>query len=186
MTIDLGTGDGRAVLATAASEPTSLVIGLDAADAAMAESSRRATRARTSNALFVVASAEAIPAELIGIADRVTVRFPWGSLLRGCVGLDETVTAGIAALVAPGGTLELLLAPIARDGLAGVPTEPGDVLHAAAVAFGAHGFELIEGRPASAAEIAASCSTWAKRLGSVGNRSAVRPVMLVRLRSSAR
>ena len=186
MTIDVGTGDGRAVLATAAAEPTSLVIGLDAAAASMAESSRRAARARLSNALFVVAAAESIPAELCAIAQRVSVRLPWGSLLRGCVGIDAAVTVGIASLVAPGGELDLLLAPIARDGLAGVPTEPGDVVRATAGAFGAFGFALIEGRAATSGELAASRSTWAKRLLSGGGAAGARPVMLIRLRSSAR
>jgi 16S rRNA (adenine(1408)-N(1))-methyltransferase len=40
--IDLGTGDGRHVLALAAARPDTLVIGVDANAAGMAESSRRA------------------------------------------------------------------------------------------------------------------------------------------------
>lgn len=185
MTIDVGVGDGRAVLATAATEPKSLVIGLDADAASMAESSRRAARGRATNALFVVAAAEAIPAELCGLAERVTVRFPWGSLLRGCLGLDSGVAAGVASLVAPDGELELLLAPNQRDRLAGVPTEPGEVVRAAAAAFAGFGFTLVAGRRASALELAASRSTWAKRL-LAGGSSADRTVTLVRLRSSAR
>ena len=208
MTIDIGAGDGRAVIATALAEPTSLVIGLDADAASMVESSRRAVRGRVSNALFVVAAAEALPAELVGIAERVTIRFPWGSLLRGCLGLDNAVTAGIASLARdatripklarratfstepapePGCSphLELLLAPNARDGLAGMPTEPGAVVRAAAAAFAPYGFELVEGRPATAEEVAASRSTWAKRLLR-GGTSLERPVTLVRLRSSPR
>lgn len=185
MTIDVGAGDGRAVLATAAAEPTSLVIGLDAVAASMAESSRRAARARLTNALFVVAAAEAIPAELVGLADLVTVRFPWGSLLRGCLGLDEAVTSGISSLVASRGELELLIAPIARDRLDGIPTELDNVVRAAAATFGRFGLERIEGRQATPAEVATSRSTWAKRLLANGS-SADRPVTLVRLRSSTR
>jgi 16S rRNA (adenine(1408)-N(1))-methyltransferase len=185
VTIDVGAGDGRAVLATAAAQPTSLVIGLDADAASMVESSRRAARGRAPNALFVVAAAEALPPELVGIAARVTIRFPWGSLLRGCLGLDTAATAGIASLVAPDGQLELLLAPIARDGLADVPTEPGEVVRAAATTFDRFGFEVVEGRRAAAGELAASRSTWARRLLSTGS-SSDRPVTLVRLRSSRR
>jgi 16S rRNA (adenine(1408)-N(1))-methyltransferase len=189
--IDLGAGDGRAVLATAAAEPSTLVIGVDAAAASMAESSRRAaragraTRGAPSNVLFVVAAAEAIPSELVGIAERVRVQLPWGSLLRGCLGLDNRVAAGIASLVAPGGELKLLLAPIERDGLAAVPTDPGEVIRAVAAAFAAFGLVLAEGRPATAEELGASHSTWAKRLLSAGS-AASRPVTLVRLRSSPR
>jgi 16S rRNA (adenine(1408)-N(1))-methyltransferase len=185
VTIDVGTGDGRAVLAIAAAEPTTLVIGMDAVASSMAEASRRAARAAAKgglrNALFVVASAEAPPSELRAIADRVTVLFPWGSLLRGCLGVDAAVAAGIAGLLAAGGDLDLLLAPAARDGLAGVPAEPVDIGTAAAAAFGPHGLSLVEARVATDAEIRASRSTWARRLLPGGPPD--RPVTLVRLRS---
>jgi 16S rRNA (adenine(1408)-N(1))-methyltransferase len=60
--LDLGTGDGRAVLAAAAARPDALVIGVDASAAAMAESSRRAARrGALPNALFAVAAAEHPP-----------------------------------------------------------------------------------------------------------------------------
>jgi 16S rRNA (adenine(1408)-N(1))-methyltransferase len=60
--IDLGTGDGRFVLAEAAARPDTLVIGLDADPAGMAEASRRAARRNAlPNALFAVAAAEHPP-----------------------------------------------------------------------------------------------------------------------------
>ena len=169
MTIDVGTGDGRAVLATAAREPSTLVLGMDASAVSMAESSRRAAgpvrKGGLENARFVVAAAECPPAALTGLADLVTVRFPWGSLLRGCAGLDTTVAAGLAGLVAPRGTLELLLAPAARDGLGDVPTTAVGLVDAAASAFAGRGFTVVEAGQASAAKLAASGSTWARRLG---------------------
>ena len=62
MVIDLGTGDGRHVLAFAAARPDTLVIGIDANAAGMAEASRRAARRRAlPNALFAVAAAEHPP-----------------------------------------------------------------------------------------------------------------------------
>jgi 16S rRNA (adenine(1408)-N(1))-methyltransferase len=169
VTIDVGTGDGRAVLAAAARDPRALALGLDAVAAAMAEASRRAARpARKGglpNAAFVLASAEAPPAPLRGLADLVTVRFPWGSLLRGCIGRDAAVAAGLAGLVGPHGTLELLLAPAARDHLEGVPIEASDLAGASAGAFAPFGLEVAVARPATDAEVAASGSTWARRLG---------------------
>jgi len=177
VTIDAGTGDGRAVLAAAAREPATLVLGLDANAASMAEASRRAARpARKggrSNAGFIVASAEAAPAELRGLANLVTVRFPWGSLLRGVVGRDEAVAAGLASLVAAGGRIELLVAPVERDGLDGVPTSAEALVTGAASAFRPQGFRIeCTGQPA-AAEIRALGSTWARRLD--------RPATLIRL-----
>ena len=62
MAIDLGTGDARYVLRTAAEQPDTLVIGLDADAAAMAAASRRAARRDAlPNALFAVAAAEHPP-----------------------------------------------------------------------------------------------------------------------------
>jgi 16S rRNA (adenine(1408)-N(1))-methyltransferase len=162
VTIDAGTGDGRAVLAAAAREPTALVLGLDANAASMAEASRRAAaparKGGVANAAFVVAAAEAPPTELQGIADLVTVRFPWGSLLRGVVGRDAAVAAGLAGL-------ELLVAPIERDGLDGVPTSTAGLIEGAAATFGPHGFAIESISRPTVAEVKATGSTWARRLG---------------------
>jgi 16S rRNA (adenine(1408)-N(1))-methyltransferase len=178
VTIDIGTGDGRAVLDTAGCEPATLVLGLDANAGAMVEASRRAAgpalKGGRENARFIVAAAEAPPGALAGTADLVTVRFPWGSLLRGCVGLQPAVAAGVASLVASSGKLELLLAPSTRDGLEGVPTDIEAVVGAAARAFVPHGLELLVGRPGTPEEIAGSGSTWAKRLGAGRSVTVVR------------
>jgi 16S rRNA (adenine(1408)-N(1))-methyltransferase len=175
VTIDMGTGDGRAVLAAAAREPTTLALGIDANAAAMAEASRRAARATRKggldNARFVLAAAESLPDDLAGRAALVTVLFPWGSLLRGCVGLDDAVACGVAGLVAPGGVLELLLAPAERDRLAGVPTSEGAIIEGASRTFEAHGLAVVVARTATPAEIAATGSSWARRLGVAGRRN---------------
>jgi 16S rRNA (adenine(1408)-N(1))-methyltransferase len=104
------------------------------------------------------------------------------SLLRGCVGADELVAAGVAGLVADGGTLELLLAPSSRDGLDGVPTEATTLADAVSATFVGRGFEVVLARPATGDEIAASGSTWARRLGAGrSNGAADRIAVLVRL-----
>jgi 16S rRNA (adenine(1408)-N(1))-methyltransferase len=170
------------VLAAAAREPRTLVIGLDASAAAMAEASRRAAgparKGGLPNAAFVLAAAEAMPEELCGVAQLVTVQFPWGSLLRGCVGGDERVAAGIAGLLAPNGRLQVLLAPSVRDGLDGVPVEADELAAAVRTAFARHSLELDVARPATEAEVVASGSSWARRLRS--QRPEDRAVMLMR------
>jgi hypothetical protein len=182
VTIDVGTGDGRTVLA-AARDPRTFAIGLDASAPAMAESSRRAARpARKGglpNAAFILAAAEAPPAILCGAAGLVTVRFPWGSLLRGCVGLDDAVAAGVAGLVARDGLLELLLAPSERDRIDRVPIEAEALTAAVAGTFARFGLVLDVARPATDGEVEASGSTWARRLRS--QRPDDRGVMLFRL-----
>ena len=154
----------------------------------MAEASRRAAgptrKGGLPNAQFIVAAAEVVPPVLRGTAGRVTVTLPWGSLLRGCLGADDVVAEGIAGLVAPGGSLELLLAPSSRDGLDGLPLAPAKIVDAVRATFARFGMDLAIAREATDAEIAASASTWARRLRS--QRPADRAVMLVRLvRSTA-
>ena len=168
---------------TAAREPRTLAIGMDAVAAAMADASRRAAgparKGGLPNAAFIVAAAEDPPEVLAASADLVTVSFPWGSLLRGCLGGDDAVAAGVAGLVRPGGSIQLLLAPARRDGLDGIPTSPGAIAAAADGTFARFGMDLSEARPATDAEIEASASTWARRLRS--QRPADRAVMLIRL-----
>jgi len=176
VTIDLGTGDGRHVLAAAAARPDTLVIGVDANAAGMAESSRRALRrSALPNALFAVAAAERPPEALRGLAGSLTITFPWGSLLRGVLGGDDAVLAGVAALLAPGATVAALVSVVPRDGVPPVP--PEDRL---AAAYAAHGLALVEARPATGDEVAASGSSWAKRLRAGSDRPVTR--LLCRLR----
>jgi 16S rRNA (adenine(1408)-N(1))-methyltransferase len=168
VTVDLGTGDGRFVLASAVANPDRLVVGMDPVAGAMAQTSRRAARpARRGgvpNALFVVASAEAVPAELRGTADLVTVNLPWGSLLRGALALDAQAAAGIVALVRPAGRVELLLAPNGRDALT-VDIDVEARLEGALVAdWHALGLELEDACVATAEQLAAVRTTWARRL----------------------
>jgi 16S rRNA (adenine(1408)-N(1))-methyltransferase len=157
------------VLAAAAADPTQLVIGVDASADAMAEASRRAARPASRgglpNALFVVAAAEAVPRELQGIADLLTVNLPWGSLLRGVLALDASAAAGIACIVAPHGRVEVLLAPAARDRLQAEIDVEARVSNGLADDWRRLGLELREGRPATDDEIAAARSSWAGRLG---------------------
>jgi 16S rRNA (adenine(1408)-N(1))-methyltransferase len=89
--LDLGTGDGRYVRDVARQEPLTGVIGVDLCAANLRQSSRVAA----GNALFVVADALALPNELRGLADRVTIHFPWGSLLRGLLQGEDRLLAGL-------------------------------------------------------------------------------------------
>lgn len=164
---DIGTGDSRAVLARAAAEPASLVIGVDAAASAMTESSRRAARRGPSNAIFLAAGAESLAdTALAGRVNLVTVSFPWGSLLRGVVGLDEAALSGVAALVAPGGRAEALASIVPSDGIDGIATLDATCEPQIWAAWAREGLDLVSMRPATTTEIAASRSSWARRLGS--------------------
>ena len=118
--VDVGTGDGRYVVRTAAADPSALVIGVDPNVAGLGAGYRDAHKRRLDNTLFVVASAEALPAELSGIADEVRVHFPWAGLLDAVVHPDPVVATNLASLLRPGGRLVLALSVIPRDGVADV------------------------------------------------------------------
>jgi 16S rRNA (adenine(1408)-N(1))-methyltransferase len=177
--VDVGTGDGRAVLDRAVREPTTLVVGVDASAAAMATASRRAARNGPHNALFLSDGAERLAdSPLTGQADLVTVTFPWGSLLRGVVGLDAAALAGVAALPRPGGRLLVLASAVPSDGVAGMHCLDESALPAISAAWRIAGLEVTSFRPATPEEVAGSGSTWARRLRTApaGRHVDARPV----------
>ena len=155
-------------MAWARAEPDAFVIGIDATAAAMAETSRRAARpgqrGGVSNALFVVAAAERPPRELLGIADELTINFPWGSLLRGALALDDAAACGIAALLKPGTRLAALVSVTPRDGLGLAPMDEPGAADQLAGRWAHHGLRLDAVCPAAEADVAATRSTWARRL----------------------
>jgi hypothetical protein len=143
-------------------------VGIDPVAATMAEASRRAAaparKGGLPNARFVVASAETLPLGLEGVAGLVTVNLPWGSLLRGALAVDPTAACGIASLVAPGGHVDMLLAPAARDGLAADVDVEARLADGLGEDWRALGLELVAASPATAAHVAERPTTWARRL----------------------
>jgi 16S rRNA (adenine(1408)-N(1))-methyltransferase len=173
------------VLAAAAAQPDRLVVGVDANAAGMATASRRAaarpSRGGLPNALFVVAAVEALPAELDGVADLVTVHFPWGSLLRGLLGADPATMSSLTRVLRPGAALQLLVSSTARDHSVGVAPIQAATLQALADSYAAWGLTVTEARPATVADVATAHSSWGKRLGA-GTR---RPAWLLQARFAA-
>lgn len=165
MVADIGTGDGRAVLARARAEPASLVLGVDAAAGAMAEASGRVARRGPPNAIFLAAGAETLgDTVLAGRIDLVTVMFPWGSLLRGVLGLDEKALAGVAALVSPRGRLEVLASVVPSDRIEGIASLDATWEPSICRAWAAAGLDLLSMRLATSDEVIVSRSSWARRL----------------------
>ena len=137
----------------------------------MAEASRRAARRPPKgglpNAVFVAAGVEMLPHELAGRADLVTVRFPWGSLLRGALGLDVPAAAAIARLVAPTGALEMAVSVQDRDavgpGRSAGPFGDRDIERIRR-AYAGLGLELCDVRPLGLEDLTDLHSSWARRL----------------------
>jgi 16S rRNA (adenine(1408)-N(1))-methyltransferase len=87
------------------------VIGIDPVAAAMADASRRAAakpaRGGLGNILFLQASLENLGGALDGLADLVTVNYPWGSLLRAVALPDTTLLKRLATLAKQGAAFEI-------------------------------------------------------------------------------
>jgi hypothetical protein len=135
----------------------------------MAEPSRRAARAPDKgglpNLLFAVAAAEAPPEPLRGHADEVLLLFPWGSLLRGALAVDDAAAAGIAALVAPGGLARAFVSITDRDrATAGIGSVTAAEAEAIARRWADYGLTLTSFEPARAEAIHATGSSWGRRL----------------------
>jgi 16S rRNA (adenine(1408)-N(1))-methyltransferase len=75
----------------------------------MADASRKAMRQKLGNLLFVQAAAENLPPELAGQADKITVNYPWGSLLKAVATPDVAVLSAIARLGKDGAAVTMLV-----------------------------------------------------------------------------
>jgi 16S rRNA (adenine(1408)-N(1))-methyltransferase len=173
--VDVGTGDGRFAYQLATDDPQRFVVGIDALAEPMGEraatAARKPARGGRPNLVFVHAAVEALPPELAGLADEVSVQLPWGALLEGIVRARPDVLGGLAALCRPGARLAVTLngeiwldsTPARYEDLP-VPT-PEYVAEVVAPGFRAVGIELGAARYATAAEAKTLSTTWARRLG---------------------
>jgi 16S rRNA (adenine(1408)-N(1))-methyltransferase len=153
LAIDIGTGDGLYVYRSARAEPKRLYIGIDSNAENLAEisrkSARKPARGGAPNALFVRAAVEALPEELVGLADRVTILLPWGGLLRAVMEPEVAVLRGIRTLCRPGASLLVV---------AGEP-----ITNAVVPAYRAAGVAAQVG-PIVPVEVQKLRTTWAARL----------------------
>ena len=173
--VDVGTGDGRFAYHLASADPARLAIGIDALDEPMGEiaakSARKPARGGRPNLVLLRAAIEALPPELLGVADEVSVQLPWGSLLEGIVLARDDVLGGLAALCAPSARLAVTLngeiwldsTPLRYEHLP-VPT-PEYVADVVAAGLARVGISFGAARYASAAEAKALPTTWARKLG---------------------
>lgn len=172
LVLDLGTGDGKHVLAEARRRPDALVVGLDAGPDAMRPTAARAAakpaRGGVPNALFVWAAVERLPAELTGVTE-VHSLMPWGSLLRALATPEPDVLRAVAARCVPGAPFLVTLnlhawrPPVPEVGSTAEPT-PDD--RRLTDAYAAAGWRIDKATYPDAAELAGLGTSWTKRLGS--------------------
>ena len=172
--LDVGTGDGKHVLAEARRRPDTLVVGLDANADAMRGSAARAKakpgRGGVTNALFVWASVEQLPSELAEVTE-LHALMPWGSLLRAFVTPDEAVLSALAGRCVRGARFLITLnlrawrPPVPEVGTTVEPT-PDSAMAALATAYAHAGWTLANAAYLDEAQVAELATSWTKRLGS--------------------
>jgi len=155
--LDLGTGDGRYVRYLADRNPDAFIIGVDSCRENLAEHSR----AKLNNMLFVIAQAQELPHELHGLVSRISINFPWGSLLESLLHNDPLLLNGLSSIARPGTEMEIYLN-------AGALTEAGTSLNAGAERIHEnmerHGWKLCVPNTLDAHALKDFPSTWARRL----------------------
>jgi len=155
--LDLGTGDGRYVYDLANNHSDWFVVGVDACR----ENLRDHSRAKLSNMLFVIASAQELPCEFQGLFSHVAINFPWGSLLDGLLACDPGLMHGLIAVSRPGAQIEINLN-------SGALKEAGTNLVAGARIIHEnmerYGWDLQFPHPMDDGTLAKFPSTWARRL----------------------
>ena len=152
-------------------EPAALVVGVDAETTRLDRALTAARRRRLAGPLFVTwGMGEPLPA-LAGRCAEIAVVMPWGSLLDGVLGGDETVLRAVLGLGAPGAVLSAVVnvrpwaAPASVDRkLAATPEPTPEHLAALVDRYAALGWALAAPVPLTDAEARALGSTWASRV----------------------
>ncbi len=177
--IDIGTGDGRFVSASARGNPK-FYIGIDANVKPLEKPSMKATRKITKgglpNALFVQAAVEDLPVELNGVADE-TYTFPMGQPLQGVATGDAIVVAALRRIAASECGLEIIIGidPV-RDqteiGRLGLPTLSTEYLKKELIPkYTTAGFVHLEHGTIDSDEWSQLETSWARRLQNDGERN---------------
>jgi 16S rRNA (adenine(1408)-N(1))-methyltransferase len=192
--IDIGTGDGRYVLAAARSNANKFFIGIDANVKPLEKPSMKATRKPAKgglpNAMFVQAAIEDLPDELDGVADEIHIHFSWGSLLRAVAAGEEAVLRSLCRIAAPGCLLEIVIGiDRERDKTEierlGIPElSPAYLKGTLAPKFSEAGFRLLDHGELAGERWRSLETSWARRLGNTGSRS-VTYLLLEKLRPPA-
>ncbi len=181
--VDIGTGDGRFVSASARKNPNKFFIGIDANTKPLEKISMKATRKPSKgglpNLLFIQAAVEDLPEELNASADEIHIHFPWGSLLRAVVLGDENILAALRRICAPECLLEIVIgideerdkSEIERLNL---PELSGEYLQNILIPkYEAAGFDFLESGVLDASEWSKLETSWARKLQGSSDRKVV-------------
>jgi len=168
--IDLGTGNGRYVYKRAAADPKTLYVGVDPIEKQLRKYAKKSGRKKLENVLFVLGSAEVLPKELGGVANKVTIILPWGSLLENIVKFNPEIIISIKSLVKPKGTLllvfgyNLLEEPSETERLGLKELSTNYIKTELIPEYESLGFELLDFRELTKEELKEIDTSWSKKL----------------------
>jgi 16S rRNA (adenine(1408)-N(1))-methyltransferase len=180
--VDVGCGDGKYALRLAQRDPDRLVVGVDPETTRLERTLTTARKRRLPNLLFLGWSMDAALPVLGHAVDEIHVVMPWGSLLDGVLGGNDTVLSHVLDLGQPGATYEAIVncrpwdAPASVDAkLSSTPVPTEETLAKLVEVYGQHGWGLDEPRWLDESEARAVGSSWVSRVVSA------RRAMLLRL-----
>lgn len=118
--LDLGTGDGTFVVRNARSDADLGVVGIDTC----LDHLRGAIRHYPANAMFIRSDARSLPDTFSGSFNRVSINFPYGSLLEAILDGDRKLQAEITRVTRDRAEIEIIVNESALAGL-GIPFDAG-------------------------------------------------------------
>ncbi|MBN2238928.1 MAG: hypothetical protein JW712_04070 [Dehalococcoidales bacterium] len=172
--VDIGTGDGEFVYKLAKEHPDRFIIGIDPHHAGLTPVSARITRKPAKggieNALFVLGNIEDLPHELDGVANQVFINFPWGSLLKAVLLVENPAWDSLKRLCMKGAYIDVLFSyqpesegtEFSRLGIPDI-----DITYLTGVMvpkLADKGFKCIEIKNVDENELKRYPSSWAKKL----------------------
>lgn len=112
LVMDLGCGDGKFAYNYALKNPNTLVLAIDSDKRQMErvsyKASRKPAKGGLNNVKYIWSSVENLPKEISGLADKVFINFPWGSLLAGTIKAQPEFLEVFSRLLRPDGELYIL------------------------------------------------------------------------------
>ncbi len=88
------------------------MIGIDTCHENLIETSAKAlkkpAKGGLSNLIFVLTNVENLPDDLINIADKIYINFPWGTLLQGVVAVNELTWQNIKKICKANATIQII------------------------------------------------------------------------------
>lgn len=106
---DVGAGDGKFALRLARADPRSQVVGIDAEGTRMRKVAQRLKGRAPDNLSFWMLSMDDSSPETAELFNEIYVVLPWGSLLEGMLGFNESVLGHVLDLGRLGAQLTVIL-----------------------------------------------------------------------------